>query len=296
MAKGRMLNRTISTSAKFQMLPDDTCRLLATWTISHLDTNGVFHGEPALVKSLIFPYRADVTTEQVREYLQAMQRVGLIVLFVVNRTQYQVWTGFDHNQPYLRKDREGKTDFPTPPADLSPAGNPLPDSLPTNAGVNPPKGKEEKGKEENTFPPPPAADIADSTGQAIATPEALKSEAVLTWRRKIRRPLTPEAANYIFGKVTDIPQWCEVLDCWLINNYKEDNVMGQVSMYDGWATDRRNPNRNGQPQSVAVSAPPPIVEWVTTPKGKVLRYEGQPYPGAIGRQKCEELGIAYEGN
>lgn len=38
-----------------------------------------------------------------------------------------------------------------------------------------------------------------------------------------------------------------------------------------------------------------LVEWVTTPAGKILRYDGVPYPGESGRQKCVELGIAYEG-
>lgn len=38
-----------------------------------------------------------------------------------------------------------------------------------------------------------------------------------------------------------------------------------------------------------------LVEWVTTPAGKILRYDGVPYPGDAGRQKCVELGIAYEG-
>ena len=36
MARGRMLNRSVSLSAKFQALPDDTSRLLATWIIPQL--------------------------------------------------------------------------------------------------------------------------------------------------------------------------------------------------------------------------------------------------------------------
>lgn len=51
-----------------------------------------------------------------------------------------------------------------------------------------------------------------------------------------------------------------------------------------------------QPQPVTVSAPPSRIEWVTTPAGKILRYDGTPYPGDAGRQKCIELGITYEGN
>lgn len=56
--------------------------------------------------------------------------------------------------------------------------------------------------------------------------------------------------------------------------------------------------RDSQRQNVAalVNDIPQAIEWVLTPKGKVLRYEGQPYAGDAGRQKCAELGITYEGN
>lgn len=261
MAKGRMLNHSISRSAKFQALPDDTCRLLATWTIPQLDTNGVFHGEPALIKSLIFPYRSDVTTEQVREYLKAMQHAGLIVLFEARGQLWQVWPGFDHNQPYLRKDREGKSEHPAPPTDLAAASLPLPDSLPIHSGVNPPNRREEKGKEENgkegtTFTPPPSADVADSTGQIIATEEARNSEAVRLWRKKLRRPLSPEATNAIYETATDTGKLEAVIDYWLIQGWANENVNGILSMYRGWDTDRRNPkNQKSQPAASRQSAP-----------------------------------------
>jgi len=46
MARGRMLNKKVSRSLQFDQLPDDTCRLLATWTVAHLDVNGVFCADP----------------------------------------------------------------------------------------------------------------------------------------------------------------------------------------------------------------------------------------------------------
>lgn len=48
-------------------------------------------------------------------------------------------------------------------------------------------------------------------------------------------------------------------------------------------------------QPAAQNAGVSRAEWVTTPSGKILRYDGVPYPGDAGRQKCVELGIAYEG-
>lgn len=116
MARGRMLNNSISRSLKFDQLPDDTSRLLATWLISHLDKNGVFYGDPVMIKSLIFPRRGDVTIEQVETYLQAMQDVGLIILFEAEGQLWQYWPGFTDNQIGLRADREA-TDFPLPPTE-----------------------------------------------------------------------------------------------------------------------------------------------------------------------------------
>lgn len=135
MARGRMLNNSISTSLKFDLLPDDTCRLLATWIISHLDFRGVFYGDPAIVQSLIFTRRRDVTIEQVNEYLQAMEGVGLIILFEAEGQQWQQWPGFSANQVGLRAERE-KTDRPPPPGYTPPSAA----ENPQDGGENPQDG------------------------------------------------------------------------------------------------------------------------------------------------------------
>lgn len=114
MAKGRMLNRSVSLSAKFQALPDDTCRLLATWIIPQLDCNGVFYADPVVVRSLVFPRRSDVGIEQVAGYLQAIEKAGLIFIFNANGSAWQCWPGFADNQQGLRPDREGTSTFPKP--------------------------------------------------------------------------------------------------------------------------------------------------------------------------------------
>ncbi len=128
MARGRMLNKSISESKKFDKLPDDTARLLATWTIAHLDKNGVFYADPIVVKSKIFPRRLDITIQQVSQYLQAMQDVGLIILFEAKDDVWQYWTGFHDEQVGLRPEREN-TKFPLPPTELPPTEL-LPDEQP----------------------------------------------------------------------------------------------------------------------------------------------------------------------
>lgn len=113
MARGRMLNKKVSASIQFDNLPDDTCRLLATWTIAHLDVNGVFYADAAVVRSLVFTRRYDVTIEQIETYLQTMERVGLIIRYEAEGQMWQQWPEFRANQPGLRADRE-TAEFPTP--------------------------------------------------------------------------------------------------------------------------------------------------------------------------------------
>ncbi|MCG3208649.1 MAG: hypothetical protein FOGNACKC_02261 [Anaerolineae bacterium] len=145
MARGRMLNNSISLSLKFNQLPDDTCRLLATWTISHLDKNGVFYGLAVSVKSLVMPHRADISVEQVESYLQAMERVGLIRRFAANGLMWQWWPTFTDNQIGLRPERES-SDFPEPPSGPSAPNTPPPPDNPPDAPQLPENSRKNGGK------------------------------------------------------------------------------------------------------------------------------------------------------
>lgn len=158
MARGRMLNKTVSLSQKFANLPDDTCRLLATWSIAFLDYRGVFYAEPAIVRSQVMPLSDDITNAKIAVYLQAMEDVGLIARFEANDRKWMQWPGFGDNQIGLRRKRES-TDFPAPPGwvddddanDVEHDGGNLPEESRDDGGNEaaniPPKGKEEKGKE-----------------------------------------------------------------------------------------------------------------------------------------------------
>lgn len=114
MARGRLLNRTVCASLKFHLLSNDTCRLLATWTIAHLDMNGVFYGSATMVKSHVFPRRVDVSLEDIEGYIQEMIALDLIYRFEANGDVWQCWPGFAENQPNLRRDRE-RPEYPLPP-------------------------------------------------------------------------------------------------------------------------------------------------------------------------------------
>jgi len=114
MARGRMLNKSVSGSIKFHNLPDDTCRLLATWIISHLDVQGVFYGDAAMVKSVVFPRRSDISAETVERYLSAMEAAGLMWRYEAKGDTWQHWPGFLGEQIGLRADRE-TAEYPRPP-------------------------------------------------------------------------------------------------------------------------------------------------------------------------------------
>lgn len=155
MARGRMVNKTITVSLKINQLSSDTCRLMATWIISHLDKHGVYHGHPGVVRSYMFPRRTDVTVEDVDGYLDEMEAVGLIVRFTARGDQWLWWPGFARNQVGLRADRE-TTVFPPPPAPDVPASDGDGDAQVPSKG-----GREEDGAE---APAQPAAAETEEPG------------------------------------------------------------------------------------------------------------------------------------
>lgn len=115
MARGRMITNLICKDKKVHSLSDDTCRLLFTWLITVADCEGRTYGDPAIVKSTIFPRRNDITTERVDGYLNEMFMVGLITRYIVDDEQYICFPAFEKNQVGLRKDREAKSEIPAPP-------------------------------------------------------------------------------------------------------------------------------------------------------------------------------------
>lgn len=113
MAKGRLLHQKISFSDQVNNLPDDTCRLLYTWIIPHLDIEGRFYGDAIRVKSAVFPLRK-IGDKTIEKYLLAMEEVGLIVRYEIRGQKY-IWAPTFSLHQTLRKDREQKSLFPSPP-------------------------------------------------------------------------------------------------------------------------------------------------------------------------------------
>lgn len=121
MARGRMINKKISTSKRVNNLPADAA-LLYTWLLAHVDVNGVFYADPNLVKSIVIP-RRPVIAEQVEAWLHLMaeakkdDETPLIHVFQSDGDDYLWCPGFEDEQIGLYWKSE-KPEHPLPPREL----------------------------------------------------------------------------------------------------------------------------------------------------------------------------------
>lgn len=251
MARGRMLNKKISKSIQFNALPDDTCRLLATWIIAHLDKNGVFTAEPVLVKSDVFPWRSDITIEQVEHCLTAMEQNGLIVIFWAKGMKWQYWPGFTENQIGLRADRES-TDCPEPPllptceqepedsqpdesssAEVirQPSGN-LPESIPPNLKES--KDKEKEKGNGGAEAQPPADKPPKETKPKTARPDvipAFKAYVDITGYHAITKHWRDKMAEAVGAEPENVAFWGKVVEAWTGKGWFKGNIEGMLEFY-----------------------------------------------------------------
>lgn len=126
MANGRMLLKRISNSRKLANLTSDGARLLYTWLLSHLDSNGNFYADPVMVNNLVLT-RLGKSHKEVERYLDELDQAGLIVRYEVDGEMYLNYPDFLEKQPGLRQDREGVCTIPQCDPEL----------VRSSAGVNP---------------------------------------------------------------------------------------------------------------------------------------------------------------
>jgi len=107
-----MINKAICADKKINNLSNDTSRLAFTWLVIHADKEGRTHGDPAMVRSMLFPRRDDVTVEQVESYITEWAVRGLIVRYESNDDLWIWFPNFEKNQLGLRKEREPDSIIP----------------------------------------------------------------------------------------------------------------------------------------------------------------------------------------
>lgn len=112
MARGRFITNGITSDKKINDLSDDTSRLAFTWLITFADCEGRTHGDPAMVRSMLFPRRTDITTEHMDAYLQEWQSAGLVRIYTANGDTWLDFPNFAKHQTGLRKDHEAVSTIP----------------------------------------------------------------------------------------------------------------------------------------------------------------------------------------
>jgi hypothetical protein len=168
MAQGRIIVNAICADKRINLLSDDTSRLAFTWLITFADCEGRTHGDPAVVRSMLFPRRDDVSIERMETYIREWATLGLIIWYEIDGDLWIYFPTFDKNQPGIRKDREAPSRIPGIPNEAS-------EQLRTGSGSTPAqlpvKLKEKKGNDSSTppqFPPSfPAGFIPRSPEERI---------------------------------------------------------------------------------------------------------------------------------
>ncbi len=138
MASGRIIQNKICRSKTVHDLSTDLSRLGFTWFITHADRDGRVPADPAVVKSLIFPRRIDISIEAMEAMLKEWDDAGLIVLYAADGDRFAYFPEFRKNQPKMRYEKEAESTIPVPP----PQGT---DQVRTYSAPTPEQGRSEDG-------------------------------------------------------------------------------------------------------------------------------------------------------
>ena len=113
MAVGRIINKKICLNKAVNEL-SPLSALAFTWTISHLDCAGRVHGDPGILRALVFPRKKDVTDEQMETFIKEWTETDLVVWYEADDDLWIQFPKFHDNQPNLRTDRESPSVIPSP--------------------------------------------------------------------------------------------------------------------------------------------------------------------------------------
>ena len=179
MANGRMINNAITKDVKINRLSDDTSRLAFTWTITFLDRDGRTYGDPAILRSMLFPRRDDITIAQMEAYIQEWHTLGMAVWYEAEGDKFLWFPNFAKNQVGMRPERESASIIPPCPAEVDTYMTEL---VQQYAGVSPDdsrnklkeiklkeKNRKESKEEEEDRKPPPELDFP-----TLASPDLLE--------------------------------------------------------------------------------------------------------------------------
>jgi len=113
MARGRFIEKKICIDKTVNDLSCFESMLGFTWLIAHLDCEGRTYGDPAVVRSFVFPRRNDISIEQMESFIKEWHDAGLIVWYEVDGDKYIYFPKFKNYQVGLNPEREAKSVIPT---------------------------------------------------------------------------------------------------------------------------------------------------------------------------------------
>ncbi len=154
MARGRIITNAITGDKSVNDLSSDTCRLALTWLITYADKEGRTHGNPAMVRALLFPRRDDVTMAQMKGFIQEWKAAGFVQWYEADGDQWISFVNFAQNQPGMRKDKEPDSRIPAPPP--LPGASPEtaePQDIPAMDASDPPDGRQADADLPEDVPP-----------------------------------------------------------------------------------------------------------------------------------------------
>lgn len=121
MPRGRFISKDICIDRDVNNLSGFESMLAFTWLIPHLDCNGLTYGDPAIVRSMVFPRRSDISIDDMAGYIQDWVNAGLIKVYEKDNEPYIWFPNFNKHQIGLNKTRE-KSIIPIPEDYLTDSG------------------------------------------------------------------------------------------------------------------------------------------------------------------------------
>jgi hypothetical protein len=115
MARGRFISNDVISDKETNDLSSDTCRLAYVYLITIADCEGRVAGDPAYLKSLLFPRRYDITPDMVREFILEWVEAGFVIWYECSNGEKALrLVNFEKHQRGLRKEREAASVFEDP--------------------------------------------------------------------------------------------------------------------------------------------------------------------------------------
>lgn len=113
MARGRMINQTISEDIEFNGMSIEA-QLMFVRTVPFLDRDGLINGHPAILVGKVAPLLTDMF-DKMSAIIDEWIETGMVIRYLDEKVTVLYFKGFTQNQVGMRYDREPASQFRVPP-------------------------------------------------------------------------------------------------------------------------------------------------------------------------------------